>query len=128
MPPDKMINKDYIKMVLTEEKAMLPLSEVKWVTVPHYDELSVKKFLPKFAADKKFMMYIPEVTMESRIPDRAYFWNILNTVHHDYVKNVIEHANNLRMLANERTKPLEYIEVSEQWWQKLNAVPFVSCK
>jgi len=48
VPPEKMVNKDFIKMVLTEQKAMLPLSEVKWVSVPHYDELSVKKFLPKF--------------------------------------------------------------------------------
>ena len=74
------------------------------------------------------MKYIPEVTMESRIPERAYFWNILNTVHPEYVKNVIDHANNLRMKANDETKPAEFIEVSEQWWQKLNAVPFVSCK
>ena len=107
---------------------MLPLSEVKWVTVPHYDELSVKTFLPKFENDYSFMKYIPEVTMESRIPARDYFWNILNTVHHDYVQKVIQHANNLRMQANEESKPREYIEVSEQWWDKLNAVPFVSCK
>ena len=50
------------------------------------------------------MKFIPEVTMESRIPERAYFWNILNTVHPQYVKNVIEHANNLRMKANDETK------------------------
>ena len=101
VPPEKMVNKDFIKMVLAEQKSMLPLSEVKWVNVPHYDELSVKKFLPKFEDDKEFMKYIPAVTMESRIPARDYFWNILNTVHHDYVKKVIEHANNLRMKAND---------------------------
>ena len=32
------------------------------------------------------------------------------------------------MQANEEAKPKDYIEVSEQWWEKLNAVPFVSCK
>ena len=26
VPPEKMVNKDFIKMVLTEQKAMLPLS------------------------------------------------------------------------------------------------------
>ena len=26
VPPDKMVNKDFIKMVLTEQKSMLPLS------------------------------------------------------------------------------------------------------
>jgi len=62
------------------------------------------------------------------VPERAYFWNVLNTVHHDYVQKVIQHANSLRMQANEEAKPKDYIEVSEQWWEKLNAVPFVSCK
>ena len=51
VPPAKMVNKDFIKAVLTEQKSMLPLSEVKWVTVPHYDELAVKTFLPKFSED-----------------------------------------------------------------------------
>ena len=128
VPPAKMVNKDFIKAVLTEQKSMLPLSEVKWVNVPHYDELSVKAFLPKFTGDGEFMKYIPDITMESRIPARDYFWNILNTVRPEYVKNVIEHANNLRMKANDETKPDEYIEVSAAWWSKLTAVPFVSCK
>ena len=51
VPPEKMVNKDFIKAVITEQKSMLSLSEVKWVNVPHYDELSVKTFLPKFAED-----------------------------------------------------------------------------
>ena len=116
VPPDKMINKDFIKMVLTEQKSMLPLSEVRWVSVPHYDELSVKKFLPKFAEDEEFMMFMPVVNPESRVPERAYFWNVLNTVQNDYVQKVISHANNIRMKADEDTKAVDCIEVSEQWW------------
>ena len=41
-----MINKDFLKQVLTEEKKLLPLNQVKYVNVPRYDELSVKKFWP----------------------------------------------------------------------------------
>ena len=41
-----MINKDFLKLVLTEDKALLHLNEVKYVNVPHYDELSVRKFWP----------------------------------------------------------------------------------
>ena len=41
-----MVNKDFLKLVLTEEKALLQLDQVKYVNVPHYDELSVKKFWP----------------------------------------------------------------------------------
>ena len=41
-----MLNKDFIKQVIAEQKKLLPLSEVKFVHVPKYDELSVKKFWP----------------------------------------------------------------------------------
>ena len=41
-----MINHDFTKAILTEEKKFLSLSDVKWVNVPKYDELSVKKFWP----------------------------------------------------------------------------------
>ena len=75
-----MINKDFIKQVLTEKKQLLPLDKVKHVNVPHYDELSVKKFWPILSSDKKFMSYMPDPTAENRLPDRTYFWNVANTV------------------------------------------------
>ena len=31
------------------------------------------------------MRYMPELTAEGRLPDREYFWNILNTVQNAYV-------------------------------------------
>ena len=46
VPPYKMINKDFIKQVLTEEKRLLALDKVKYVNMPRYDELSVRKFWP----------------------------------------------------------------------------------
>ena len=41
-----MINKDFLKDVLTEEKSLLKLEEVKRVNVPLYDELSVVSLWP----------------------------------------------------------------------------------
>ena len=46
VPPEKMLNKDFLKKVLKEEKKLLSLKEVKYVNVPHYEELSVKRFWP----------------------------------------------------------------------------------
>ena len=40
------------------------------------------------------MLYMPDPTPDGRLPEREYFWNVL--------------------------------EISEEWWQKLNALPFVS--
>ena len=47
VPPSKMVNKDFIKQVLSEEKRLLSLNKVKYVNMPRYDELSVAKFWPR---------------------------------------------------------------------------------
>ena len=87
--------------MLTEEKVLLPLNKVKFVSVPHYDELSVKKFLPMLSEDDNFRKYMPEPGKDERLPDRTFFWNIANTLHQNYVRNVIQHANDVRMKADE---------------------------
>ena len=51
MPTELMINKDFIKGVLCEEKKLLEVSQVKFVNVPKYDELSVDSLWPKMQDD-----------------------------------------------------------------------------
>ena len=46
VPPAKHINKDFLKQVLSEDKELLHIGKVKFINVPMYDELSVKKFYP----------------------------------------------------------------------------------
>ena len=99
VPPEKYINKDFLKQVLAEEKKLLPNMEVKPVNVPLYDELSVKKFYPMLQSDPSFMQFMPDPSPDGRLPDRKYFFNVLNTVRPEYMKNVIDYANNLRMSA-----------------------------
>ena len=96
--------------------------------MPHYDELSVKRFWPILREDEKLMKYMPDFTAGDKLPDRAYFWNVANTVQNAYVQNVIKHANDQRMKAQEEAERGESIEISAHWWEKLNSMPFVSCK
>ena len=126
LPPEKMCNKDFFKQVLTDEKGLLPLAKVKFVTVPRYDELSVKRFWPMLQADETFMRYVPDPSGEGRLPDREYFWNIANTVQHDYVQRVIQHAAAQRMQAQQHEDQHEAIAISQEWYEKLSAMPFVS--
>jgi len=44
-------------------------------------------------SDEKFMKYMPNPTTENKVPDRAYFWNVANTVQNIYVQEIIKHAN-----------------------------------
>ena len=117
VPPEKMLNKDFMRQLLDRRA-------VQSVHVPQYDELSVKKFWPLMQKDAVFMQYMPDPTPDGRLPEREYFWNVLNTQQPEYVQQLIEHANAQRMTVQEDGD--DAIEISEEWWQKLTALPFVS--
>lgn len=42
-----MVNKDFLKQVLAEEKELLQIKDVRFVNVPMYDELAVKRLWPE---------------------------------------------------------------------------------
>ena len=74
-----MLNKDFLKEIFVEEKFLLELNDVKRINVPLYDELSVVTLWPMMKEDKEFMVFFPSKMAKGRVPDREYFFNILNT-------------------------------------------------
>ena len=87
------MNKDFLKEVLSEKKKLLELNSVKRINVPKYDELSVLSFWPQMQQDEQFMLYFPTKFPKGRVPDREYFWNIMNTLMPEYTASLIKHAN-----------------------------------
>ena len=85
LPDEAVINKDFMKAVLAGQKDLLKKDQVKEITVPKYDELSVKALWPTFKDDPDFTCYFPEKFAEDRFPSREFFFNVLNTVHGDYL-------------------------------------------
>ena len=63
---------------------------------------------------------------KGRVPDREYFFNILNTFQPQYVDQIIRHANDQRNSISNEAQARETIEVSDNWWNALNATPFIS--
>ena len=122
------MNKDFLKEVFAEDKELLELKEVRWINVPLFDELSVIKIWPMTKEDTQFMKYFPQKLPKGRVPDREYFFNILNTLYPLYVQEIIRHANDQRNSVANDAQARETIEVSDKWWEALNAVPFISCK
>ena len=55
-------------------------------------------------------------------------FNILNTFQPTYLQALIKHANDQRNSVSNDAIAREAIEVSDDWWNALNSVPFVSCK
>lgn len=123
-----MLNKDFLKQVFAGDKKLLELKQVKWIHVPVYDELAVHKIWPLIKEEEKMMMFFPDKLPKGRLPDREYFWNIVNTLNEPYVAQLLKHANALRNDAKKQGEADHVVEVTNEWWDKLNAVPFISSK
>ena len=87
-----MMNKDFLKSVLAEDKKLFKLAEVKFRHVPLYDELSVVELWPLMQKDEQFMEYMPNQLPKGRKPDRDYFFNTMNTLKEEYLSSLISHA------------------------------------
>ena len=123
-----MLNKDFLKQVFAGDKQLLELKQVKQICVPMYDELAVQKIWPYIKEDREMMRFFPDKLPKGRLPDREYFWNVVNTVNEPYVTQLTKHANELRNAASKQQEAEKVVEVTEEWWDKLNAVPFMSSK
>ena len=65
--------------------------------VPHYDELSVRRLWPDLKKDADVAQFFPATYPKDKGPPREYFFNVLNTVHPEYLQQVMGHANEQRM-------------------------------
>ena len=108
-----MLNKDYLRLLLVDKKKLMPMSQVRSVNVPKFDELSVQKIFPLKAKDPAFMAYFPDKLPQGRWPDRRYFFNILSTLEHDYLQHLIAHANRQRHTAQDHEAENANVEVTE---------------
>ena len=96
--------------------------------MPKYDELSIKSLFDKFKGDAKVTVYLPDRLPKGRLPDRSYFFNVLHSVHPQYVKQMIRVAQDNRHKVSQKSLDDGVIRVSDDWWKKLNEVPFSSGK
>ena len=128
VPPDSCTNKDFLREVLAGRKKLLKLSEVKWINTPKYDEISVVNLYPKFKADPEINVYLPTKLPAGKLVDRTYFFNVLNTVYEERLGAMIAHANKVRFQASADGIQEETVVVTDDWWQKLNEMPFFSRK
>ena len=93
------IPKDFLKDVFAGRKQLLEKAQVKYVQVPHYDELSVRRLWSDLKKDADFAQYFPATYAKDKGPPRDYFFNVLNTVHPEYLQKIMAHANEERMTS-----------------------------
>ena len=96
LPSRKKVTKDFLKLVFGGKKELIPQAQVRPVSVPRYDELSVSNLIKDVMKSSELAKFFPEQTTPSDLPDREYFFNVLNTVDPDYLTSLIRHAQNQR--------------------------------
>ena len=57
MPPEKQVNKDFLRQVLMGDKKLLKKNAVNYIHVPSYDELSSKRLWDDLKEDPEFNIY-----------------------------------------------------------------------
>ena len=90
-------------------------SEVRFIKVPQYDELSVKNLWPEFKKDAQFMSFFPATFPKGKGPPREYFFDIINTLYPEYLNQVMDHANKQRMSAESEGLQRQAIAMTDFW-------------
>ena len=96
LPPLDLVNKNFLKKVLRNEKSLLKMEEVKLVKVPTYEELSVKAMYDEVLEDEDVRKYLPDQGAKAKPIHRFFFFNILNSVYPEYVQALIEESQRRR--------------------------------
>jgi hypothetical protein len=91
-PPIQSMNKDFIKMILADKKKLMPRSQLRPIVVPNFDELSVKNLWNDVREDPELSEFFWHTDKPNKLPPREFFFNIVNTLHPEYLPKIIHHA------------------------------------
>ena len=120
MPFDMLI-KDMIRDILLGKKGVLKLFQVNFVSVPKYDELSVKSLYNNLIKLPGMAQFFPDSYPKGRVCDRNYLFNVANTVHPDVMKELIDYAHKHRYA-------IEGKSTSRRWSSPLSTGPTSSSR
>ena len=108
------------------DKKLYKISDVKYIQVPLLDELSVDNMKKLIDKDKEVYKCFPDEYLKKKAPDRAYFYNIINTVHHGFLDQIIGHAQRERANKVMKEEEEQVILANDEWMANLSALPFYS--
>ena len=115
-----------MKEVLSGKKKLLKMSEVRFINVPTYDEVSVKALYDKVVSNPDIAVYFPSKYPKGMQCSREYMFNIWNTKEPEQVQAVLKHANSQRFTVKNDKVRENSIAITEEWKDQLESMPFVS--
>ena len=96
--------------------------------VPKYDELSVVNLIKEVMAQPDLAKFFPQQRTVADLPDREFFFNVVNTTDPHYITALIKHAHSLRFGNKDPNANKNIIEVTQEWVKELEASPYYSRK
>ena len=121
-----MINRGFLKDVLTGKKALSKMSNVRFCNAPAFDEIGVKALYQKVIKRDGIIKHFPDKYPKGSQCCRTYMYNIWNTIYPEDVKQVIEYANKQRYALESDKVKENIIVITEEWQKELESMPFVS--
>jgi len=70
-------------MVLQGGKKLLKMADVRFINPPAYDEIGVKALYDEVTGQDGMSDYFPVTFPKGLQCDKAYFYNVWNTIHPD---------------------------------------------
>jgi len=129
MPTQKGTKVSFLRAIFCNKKKTLKQTNVSSIVVPHYDELSVKNLYADAMKDELVKDYLPDLEQNSnKVPERDFFFGILNSLRPQYIKKVIEDANKVRYEVDVKDPQKDYIMLDEDWYKEFMKYPYFSSK
>ena len=91
-------------MILTGEKKLIPLKELKQVEAGHFPEVSVKGLYEEFSQRAALQPYMPPKLGKGKQLDKRYFFNVVNTLYEEELQSILQHANAQRNSVEEQAQ------------------------
>ena len=79
----------FIQQIIKGEKEVLDKTNVKYIEVPQWPELSLNRVLPVVIKDDTVKLYLPDYTAGDKMPPRDYFWNVMFTIKPDFTSHLL---------------------------------------
>ena len=121
-----MCTKDVLKDIFAGKKELLKLRDVKFISVPKYDELSVKALYPKLVRLEGMAKYFPDKYPKGRQCDRDYLFNIAQTLYPEVMGELIDYAHAHRHEISGEKREQEAVLATDYWANELRAMPYFS--
>lgn len=102
------------------------MKDVRMINVPMYDELAVKSNWKQVLEDEKLASYFPSDISDKKLPEREYFYAVINTLYPEYIPDIIASSKTVRFKAEKDQPNKDAILVTEQWQTDLLRYPYFS--